>query len=583
MTEYSHVEQSETSPIMQALMRFFGVSPLKMTKKLIAFSLVELMISLITISCIAAAFTPVITKKLKKQDVALSLAQTSEITSPCPQYAGGKCELCTQKYCIKCGITSCPKVGNIGQYVDSKNCKCESCQSGDAKLLNCLECRQENQEFICNLCQEGYYLKSEVRNIGNVSKTCLKCGNGNYCEDGVWEKRTSQCTNPPSGYYCDGTKLRTCISRYSTYCSTCNNAQCLSCYNGRYLHPATKECTPCGSSCGQCNPNNPEDCTSCSAAMLNYQNGIHKCISCNIENCFYCANTTTTNGDMSNARCGTCKGGYYLTNDNKTCSPCSTIQNCLLCSNNGKCTNCKEGFYATSSGTCSACSISNCAACDENGKCMSCLRNYHLDNNKCVSDDQNFNCSDSNFMQIGKLCVTRRNMGDSNMLPIPSTVNIANSPKEYCYSMSTKCCWKGETAKGGCTDEYGEYSGCDRTVCNWDAADEICSKFNYAGKTWRLPTESEAANFGKYSVGLGRNGLMLCDQQAGRGSEECTLTANCPGSGRVNGHCEPYDIWTSNEVTSLSAILYLLPNGNWYPATYTKNLPVSVRCVTEME
>ena len=52
-------------------------------KKLIAFSLVELMISLITISCIVAAFTPVITKKLKKQDVAISIAQSSEIIAPC--------------------------------------------------------------------------------------------------------------------------------------------------------------------------------------------------------------------------------------------------------------------------------------------------------------------------------------------------------------------------------------------------------------------------------------------------------------------------------------------------------------------
>ena len=38
-------------------------------KKLLAFSLIELMISLITISCIVAAFTPVVTKKLKNSNV----------------------------------------------------------------------------------------------------------------------------------------------------------------------------------------------------------------------------------------------------------------------------------------------------------------------------------------------------------------------------------------------------------------------------------------------------------------------------------------------------------------------------------
>ena len=38
-----------------------------------AFSLIELMISLITISCITAAFTPVVTKKLKKSNVAVAV------------------------------------------------------------------------------------------------------------------------------------------------------------------------------------------------------------------------------------------------------------------------------------------------------------------------------------------------------------------------------------------------------------------------------------------------------------------------------------------------------------------------------
>ena len=38
------------------------------------FSLIELMISLITISCITAAFTPIVTKKLKNSDVTVALS-----------------------------------------------------------------------------------------------------------------------------------------------------------------------------------------------------------------------------------------------------------------------------------------------------------------------------------------------------------------------------------------------------------------------------------------------------------------------------------------------------------------------------
>ena len=37
-------------------------------KKILAFSLVELMISLIVISIVTAAFTPIVTKKLKTAD-----------------------------------------------------------------------------------------------------------------------------------------------------------------------------------------------------------------------------------------------------------------------------------------------------------------------------------------------------------------------------------------------------------------------------------------------------------------------------------------------------------------------------------
>ena len=96
----------------------------------VAFSLVELMISLITISCIAAAFTPVITKKLKKQDIALSLAQTSEITSECEPFGfPSECKLCTKAYCVTCE-KSCSK----GQYAESKTCTCKNCSEHDKNI-----------------------------------------------------------------------------------------------------------------------------------------------------------------------------------------------------------------------------------------------------------------------------------------------------------------------------------------------------------------------------------------------------------------------------------------------------------------
>ena len=63
-----------------------------------AFSLIELMISLITISCITAAFTPVVTKKLKNSNVTVAL---SEVTTKCDKFTD-ECSLCYSSKCIAC-------------------------------------------------------------------------------------------------------------------------------------------------------------------------------------------------------------------------------------------------------------------------------------------------------------------------------------------------------------------------------------------------------------------------------------------------------------------------------------------------
>ena len=41
-------------------------------------------------------------------------------------------------------------------------------------------------------------------------------------------------------------------------------------------------------------------------------------------------------------------------------------------------------------------------------------------------------------MRIGNLCVTRKNMGDSSMLPMPSTVSVAKINSDYCNSSKSK-------------------------------------------------------------------------------------------------------------------------------------------------
>ena len=72
---------------------------MKKKNKLFAFSLIELMISLIAISVIVAAFTPVISKRLKSGEISITQGGSS-IEECSPEFFEGKekqcCAACTK-------------------------------------------------------------------------------------------------------------------------------------------------------------------------------------------------------------------------------------------------------------------------------------------------------------------------------------------------------------------------------------------------------------------------------------------------------------------------------------------------------
>jgi len=554
------------------------------SKKILGFSLVELMISLITISCIAAAFTPVITKKLKKQDIALSLAQTSEIKTPCndggTKYTSA-CELCTKDYCIKCNLDTCPD----GQYVDTSYCGCKNC-SINKKVVpdNCEDCKKciTCTKDKCTKCETGYYL---IGLNGTKHSTCQKCGKtnnkDNVCLDGINEQSPDFCLNPPSGYFCSGDKLLKCTDKYDSTCAVCNSTKCTKCGSYYYLNDKGK-CAPCpfGSSCSNCDScAGKSTCDRCDSCGGTYQiNGICQSCSSTLPNCSYCNNAST---------CWQCNTGYYL-NSSKGCTKCS-ISNCDRCrdgqsASSPYCNRCLSGYFVNSSGNCELCKKydENCAACDST-KCLSCNSGYGLKNNKCEVNDNHFNCSDGNFMKIGDLCVTRKNMGDSQVLKIPDSVTKV-SIGEYCYAEKDACCWQGNTSGGYCDSNGVSYSGCNRTVCNWNAANEICDKFNYLGVKWHLPTPEEYALFQYYNSGLGDNGLMLCSGAPTTTDTYCQSAAVCMGSSCHKNWCYPYVIWGSGDKSTSINSAWSSGNafGNYGNGKANKICTYSVRCVTEM-
>lgn len=154
-------------------------------------------------------------------------------------------------------------------------------------------------------------------------------------------------------------------------------------------------------------------------------------------------------------------------------------------------------------------------------------------------------------------CVTKYNVGDTNGPTIAGSVTTVNTNNPFKSCSADECCWKGTTTND-CTEtgEWGthstNYSGCNRTVCNWNAASSSCQAWAPAGTSagdWRLPNNAEAAgwknNLGRVSTYLGSDGLQLCDNESSLyGSVLCEYSQiKCKGA--ENNICAPDNVWTS--------------------------------------
>ena len=158
-----------------------------------AFSLVELMISLIIVSVITAAFTPVLSKKIKNGT--LSAGSEGGILIKCDSI-NTNCSACTKTQCVVCNYTC-----NPGQRVVTTSCTCAGCQKG----------------YYCNgktmrVCPQGTYCNA------TDCASCITCGSGTYA------------TAP-------GATACTACSSKTANCATCDAASgvCLSCTAGHSL------------------------------------------------------------------------------------------------------------------------------------------------------------------------------------------------------------------------------------------------------------------------------------------------------------------------------------------------------------
>ena len=202
-----------------------------------------------------------------------------------------------------------------------------------------------------------------------------------------------------------------------------------------------------------------------------------------------------------------------------------------------------------------------------------------------------------------RACVTKANVGDSyangpDLDKIKSSAGItvvnANSSCGSSSDYSSKCCWLGNnvgtTASGCGASGNGDstYSGCKRTVCTWAAAKAACTAYEPDGSgtkgKWRLPTQSElsawGSNLSTIQKNQGKNGLELCDWFSSYGSVGCDVhDSACPGA--MDSDCHPYIVWSSVESSSSHAYGHLLGSGSFRSNDGHTTYAFSARCIID--
>ncbi len=508
------------------------------------FSLVEIIVALIIISCIMAAFAPLITKKLKSSNVTIAV---SEVTTKCNKFSSD-CNLCYPQKCIMCS-----KNCAYSEYKNNNMCTCVACNSFSSNCVTCNEsgCTKCNPGYglkdgSCEICSKGYY--------SNGTTVCLPCEIGKYqneegkntckpCESGRYQDEEAKdiCKIPPDGTYQDlSGQSTTKICPIDYYCTNGIKTQCSA---GKGANEGSGSCTLCSSK---------------------------------ISNCAECSNLS---------ECTKCNSGYYL-NSTKTCSICALDNYCDGLSQ----IQCPSGQYANiGASSCSSCSSKweNCTACTSSG-CSECKENYTLKDGKCTKEvltqaDCDKIRSGLIFISLGTdethaVCVTSDNVwGDERI----STWGSNLTPIRY----------NAECSDGKCSFHmYSGYGYTDCTNCSsgiWvvsgNYADFLCSTLtNNVNATFRLLNYDELIIISnKYA-----KALNLCTAENGGTYRWCKRGGVCTHPDTTNPDCVPWIVHGSNGFihaggSSFPAQVnyYTITNASaeWY-----KSIPGSIRCAVDI-
>lgn len=367
-------------------------------KDRIAFSLIELMVSMVVISVIMAAFTPIITKRMKANTIAMKLGDSISATK-CETWINSNCRVCLRKRCVLCNDdVKC----SASEYLHVDDCTCHSCSEYNANCTSCsvskckacsggygysssapycTQCKigtYSDGTTACRVPDDGWYTDSDGASAPKPCEEGSMCKNGikTTCKNGSWSNAKSSSCNAKcdEGYYCqDGVKTVCPPGKWSdagsSSCtiscpagSACSNGNKTACPSGTYSEGGAGSCTNCSagyacSSTGQkiCSAGTyaaagATSCTKCAAGTYNTTEGSSGCTACGDG--YYCSggsnrvacSTLGCGGcDAASGGCTTCAPGTYK--NGTTCSACPELYYCPDGVNKAPC---NEGFICDS-------------------------------------------------------------------------------------------------------------------------------------------------------------------------------------------------------------------------------------------
>ena len=258
-----------------------------------AFSLVELMVTLIAIAVITAAFTPTLSQKIKDSSVTVVGLSTkceqvvmkyrSKTNLSCPAEVDSECNpprctLCDKNGCTWCGLNRTKS----GYFVDEKSCTYQSC------VPNCEKCPEDGS---CLKCEPGYELVDNPSRPGK--KMCQPCPSGTvdgnpystYSSDG------KICVPCPAAQYpnTDKTSCEGCKAGYACNIGKAKNRDVSikkTCTDGKFSKDAYSECANCLAGTKGKKDVPTKECIPCDCGTFQSNEGETSCVTCTIDN--YC-------------------------------------------------------------------------------------------------------------------------------------------------------------------------------------------------------------------------------------------------------------------------------------------------------